>query len=414
MTRARAAALPALAVPVTFVLVNALSYALLLAAAHLLDKAAYGALFSLLALLSIAGIPMLALQTVAARRAATSAGTAGLVRGTAVVGLAAAVLVAALSPALARFLHLAGVTGILLIAATVPGAAVLGTAMGMAQGRRRFGRLAVLIAVATGARSATGLVGLELGRSPTATLIGIAAGMTAAAVAVGLARPGGRPDYRPSLRDRTRRGVLPETAGAAAAHGTFLLLTSLDSLLARHVLSADQAGVYAVGAVVTRAAVWLPQSVIALLFASLAEPQRHRRTARQASSVVVVIGAVLVAGTAALGPLVVTVVGGAKYHRLDSTIWLFTLLGALLAVLQLSVLAGLAQRTARRALLLWATIAVDLAVVLAAGDQMTPTRLVVTLSAVAGAAAAVGLWVTVRASGSEAQLPAPAGQGSGV
>src|SRR3954471_5219284 len=149
MTRSRADAVSALSVPVTFVLVNALSYGLLLAAAHLLGKSSYGALSSLLGLLLISTIPMMALQTVAARRAATRAGSVGLVRGTALVGGAVAVALAALSPALAAFLHLDDVTGVLLVAASVPGGAVLGTAMGIAQGRRRFRRLAALIAAST-------------------------------------------------------------------------------------------------------------------------------------------------------------------------------------------------------------------------------------------------------------------------
>ena len=404
----------ALSVPVTFVLANALTYALLLAAAHLLAKTAYGALSSLLGLLLISTIPMLALQTVAARRAATLAGSAGLVRGTAVVGGAVALVLAAASPALAAFLHLSGVTGVLLVAASVPGGAVLGTAMGIAQGRRQFGRLAALIALATGGRSAAGLVGLVLGRSTDSTLLGIAVGLSAAALAVAVVRPGGRADYGASLRDRTRTGVLTETAGAAAAHGTFLLLTSLDVLLARHVLPAGEAGVYAVGSVVTRAAVWLPQSIVALMFASLAEQHRHHRTARQASAVVLAIGGALVLGTGALGPLVVTVVGGAKYHRLDHAMWLFALLGALLAVLQLSVLAGLAQRTARRSLLLWATVAIDVSVVLAAGDDLTPVRLAATLAAVAAGAAAVGLWLTVRAPASPVHPAVAAGHAAGT
>jgi hypothetical protein len=132
----------AAAVPVTFVLANTLSYALLLVAAHVLSESAYGRLSSLLGLLLIATIPMLALQTVAARRCATEAGPAGIVRGTVVVGLGAAAVVAVLSPAAAAFLHLHDAGGVLLVAATVPAGAVLGAAMGVAQGRRRFGRLA--------------------------------------------------------------------------------------------------------------------------------------------------------------------------------------------------------------------------------------------------------------------------------
>lgn len=400
----------AAAVPIAFVLANALSYALLLAAAHLLSTARYGQLSSLLGLLLIATIPMLALQTVAARRCATESRPAGLVRGTAMVGAAATLVLAALSPALAAFLHFHGVGGTLLVAASIPASAVLGTAMGVAQGRRQFGRLAALMLAATGGRSVTGLVGLVVWRAPEATVAGVTIGLTTAAIAVAATGRNVR-IRRPSLRDGTRTGVLAETLHAAHAHGTFLLLTSLDVLLARHVLSSSDAGVYAAGAVVTRAAVWLPQSVIALMFASLAESTRHHHTARRASGVVLALGAVLVLGTAAAGPLVVSVFGRGKYHALDGTIWLFAAYGALLAVLQLSMLAGLAQRTARRAALLWATAVAEVAVVLTASGDATPTRLVATLVAVTAPVAAIALWLTVRGPALDPLLRQPAAEG---
>jgi O-antigen/teichoic acid export membrane protein len=406
-TATRASAVSAAAVPAAFVVANAVSYALLLVAAHLLDASDYGKLSSLLGLLLISAIPMLALQTVAARRAATHRASTGIVRGTAATGILATLVLVASSPALAVFLHLPNVYGILLVAATVPATSVLGTAMGVAQGRRRFRWLAVLMLAGTGGRSVGGLVGLLIGRSPQSTLVGILIGTATPAILVAAAGSGFAA-HRVSVRDRTRAGVLIEAMHAAHAHGTFLLLTSLDVLLARHVLSSADAGLYAVGSVVTRVAVWLPQSAVILMFASLAESENHRSTARRASAAVVGLGAVLVAGTAALGTLVVRLVGGSKYQALDHHIWLFALLGSLLAVLQLAVLAGLAQRKARRAALLWVTIAADVVLVLATGDQSTPIRLVLTLVSVTGAAALVALWLTLR------QVVAPDGHGPGA
>jgi hypothetical protein len=123
---------------------------------------------------------------------------------------------------------------------------------------------------------------------------------------------------------------------------------------------------------------------------------------------VLTLGACAVIGCALLGHLVVAAVGGGRYRLLDGTIWLFALLGALLAVLQLAVLAGLAQRDRRRALMLWSTIAGDVAVVLVTSSGATPIRLVVTYVLVTGAAASVALWLLVR------QPPVPAGQDGGV
>jgi O-antigen/teichoic acid export membrane protein len=414
MAASRASAISAAAVPIAFVLANAVSYALLLVAAHVMNAADYGKLSSLLGLLLISSIPMLALQTVTARRAATDVGTAGIVRGTALVGSLAAAALVVLSPALAEFLHLSSVAGILLVAATVPASAVLGTAMGVAQGRRHFMPLAVLMLASTGGRSVGGLVGLFIGRSPNTTLLGVLVGTGAAAVVVAAAGHGFA-GHRDSLRDRSKLGVLNETLHAGHALGTFLLLTSLDVLLARHVLNDTDAGAYAVGSVVTRAAVWLPQSVITLMFASLSESHRHRETARRAGAAVVALGVCVVAGSAALGSTVVSVVGGGKYHRLDDTIWLYALLGSLLSVLQLAVLAGLAQRRARRVALLWLTIAVDVTAVLIGEGDATPTRLVATLVVVTSGAALAALALTLGGSSpDDRQVLAPDGHGPGV
>jgi O-antigen/teichoic acid export membrane protein len=394
-------------VPIASTLANVASYALLLAAAHLMTKADYGKLSSLLGLLLLATVAMLALQTVAARRTAAGNGRSGVVRGTALVGTASAAGLAALSPAIAAFLHLPSVAGVVLVAATIPATAVLGTAMGVAQGKRDFRRLALLILLATGGRSVGGLIGLFVRHTATAALTGVLVGTAAAAIAVALSA-GGLAQHRAAFLDRASRGVLVETLHAAHAHGSFLLLTSLDVLLARHVLSASDAGVYAVGSVITRAALWLPQSVVVLMFASLAEAHRHRSTARRATVVVAALGAAMVAGTAALGPVIITIVGGSKYDQLDRIAWLFALLGALLALIQLAVLAGLAQRRVGRAALLWLTIAADLAVVLSTSANATPTRLVVTLVLVTTATAAAAIVLTLR------QAVAPDGHGPGV
>jgi O-antigen/teichoic acid export membrane protein len=407
MVAPRSSALSAAAVPIASTAANVASYGLLLAAAHLMTEADYGKLSSLLGLLLIATIPMLALQTVTARRTAAGVGRSGIVRGMSLVGAASALVLAALSPAIAVFLHLPSVAGVVLVAATIPATAVLGTAMGVAQGRRDFRRLALLIFLATGGRSVGGLIGLFVRHTTTAVLSGVLVGTAAVALAVG-SRAGGFDRRRAALLDRARAGVVIETLHAAHAHGSFLLLTSLDVLLARHVLSAKQAGVYAVGSVITRAALWLPQSVVVLMFASLAEKHRHRSTARRATIVVAVLGVVMVVGAAALGPLVITIVGGSKYHQLDGVAWLFAVLGALLALVQLAILAGLAQRRVGRAALLWLTIAADVAVVLATSAHATPTRLVSTLVLVTTATAAVAVLVTLR------QAVAPDGHGSGV
>jgi O-antigen/teichoic acid export membrane protein len=365
-------------VPAATISANVASYALLLAAAHELSKSDYGQLSSLLGLLLIGSVPMLALQTVAARRSASREGMSGVIGGALVVTVIATAAFALASPALAVFLHL-GVAGPLLVAATVPGVALLGAAQGVAQGRREFGRLSLFIGVTTGGRSLGGLIGLIIGRGVLSTLVGVLFGTATAAVFVGMRELRVRSGW-----DHARmREVVNETAHAAQAHSSFLLLTSIDVLLARHVLNADSAGMYAVGSVITRAALWLPQSVVTIMFASLAESHNHRHAARRTAGIVAGIGALAVGASAVASRLLVTAIGGSKYEGLEGIVWLFALLGALLALIQLSVMAGLAQRRVRRTLLVWLTIAADVAIVLILGDRATSRSIVITLVSVA-------------------------------
>lgn len=383
------------AVPLATVVANATSYVLVLVAAHAMTSADYGALSSLLGLLLLlAGVPMLALQTVTARRIAAGERQDGLVRGTAVVAVSATVGLALASPLLSDFLHLHSPMSVLLVAASIPPTAVAGTAMGCEQGRREFARLASLILLTTGGRSLGGLAGVLVHRSPEATLVGVLVGSSLAA-AVAAARTGDVARYWRAARTRARAGVVLETAHAAHAHAAFLLVASLDVLLARHVLGASAAGVYAVGAIVTRAALWLPQSVVTVLFASLATEREHGAGARRAVLAVGAVSLAIVAGTAAFGHEVVLSAGGRRYASLDHVVWLFAALGALLALVQLAVLAGLARRRIRRTILLWGTAAADCTVALAAAN-LTPARLITLFVGVTSVAAAVAVTITLR------------------
>src|ERR671934_257169 len=120
-------------VPAATIAANVTSYVLLLTAAHLLNKGAYGQLSSLLGLLLVTTVPMLALQTVAARRLPTGEDAEPVVvSAAAIIGAGAAVLLALVSPGLAAFLHLSSLSGPLLVACTIPATALLGACQGIA------------------------------------------------------------------------------------------------------------------------------------------------------------------------------------------------------------------------------------------------------------------------------------------
>ncbi len=352
----------ALLVPGAMILANAASYLLLLIGARQLPRAEYGELLSLLGVLLVATVPALAIQTIAARRTAVTGTDAALMRATLTVGGFAAAALLLCAPALYVFLHLSGPWGLAAIVAAVPGLTALGTLQGTAQGGRRFAALAGFTMATVGGRSVGGLLGLLAGNSATWCLAGAAIGVTfLAATSLAWASPRRR---RVAAEPEPLRDILVEAVHAAHGHGAFLLVTSIDVLLARHVLSGSAAGTYAAGSVVTRTALWLPQSIAVLLFASFTDHTRHRRAYAQAVAATTVVGMATVAGVALLGRFTVSVVAGARFHILDGSIWIFAVIGAALAVLQLSVVAGLALRRRGRIVTIWAVAIADVLLVL--------------------------------------------------
>lgn len=369
---------------------NILSYLLLLAAARSLHADDYGQLVTLLNLLLIGSVPSFALQAVGARRVATGQPD-GLAEVGAMVGLGAALVLAALSPLLVTFLHLPGPAGPLLVAATTLGTALQGLCQGIWQGRQRFSGLAATTFAGTAGRSAAGLLGLLVGGTAIWAMVALTVGTTLAAAGSALTLP--------QLRTRTTAGwrvlkpLLLECGSAAHAYGVFLLLSVADVLLARHVLPAAAAAGYAAGSVVTKGCLWLPQSVANVLFASLTDSDRHHRVFARAVASIAGLGALLTAGCWLLGPLVTRIVGGGGYASLHSEMWIFALLGSSLAVIQFTLVAGLAVRSVAVTAVVWLSVLAEVVTVLGVAEHPSVrlvAELVCAINVVAAAVATLG------------------------
>jgi hypothetical protein len=373
---------------------NALSYLLLLVAARRLLAVDYSELVTLLNILLIGYVPSLALQAVAARRTATAT-TTGLLRATLLIAFGAAAVTTALTPLLVVFLHLPSPSGPLLIAASLPGIAVQGLCQGIWQGLERFHALAITTFVGIFGRSAVGLAGLVIGRTSTITLAAIAVGVTVCAAASLVATPHARQGIPHQAHEL--RTLLVECAHASHAYGVFLLLSTTDLLLARHSLGATLAAVYAAGSVLTRIALWLPQSVASVLFASLTDVDRHRSLFMRASIALAGLGALMAGGAWLLNGLVTAVIAGNKYPQLKSDVWLFAALGGCLAIIQFALIAGLAVRSTVVTVLLWISIAAEAVTVLSLGSHATVRSIVVAVCVINLTAATAAVLLRVRA-----------------
>ncbi|KXO99486.1 lipopolysaccharide biosynthesis protein [Tsukamurella pseudospumae] len=366
-------------VTVGSMLANLCSYLVHLPASRWLGPSGYGEFAALLQLVLVLAVPALALQTVVARQVVRGAGAAQMRRLGYVIAVGATLLAGVAVPLAAAGLHTRAITAAAALAAA-PALVLLAVEQGVLQGERRFGRLAVLLAVAGLGKLAFSIPGLLVGPGPA--LLGTTVG---ALVAAGLGRvlagspPGS--DGAPSLDPVAGvRAVL----GASSVQLVLAVFASLDLLLARPVLGAAAGGTYALGAVAAKVAFWLPQAVGVVFYPQLATPERARGALRTVLALLIGLGLVCVAGAAICAPLA-TLLAGAEYRPVQGLLWLFAAQGALIALLQGLLLYAIAIERTRMAGYAWAVLAVEAAVLLT--WPRTPAEMIT--AAALGALAAV-------------------------
>lgn len=379
---------------------NVLAYGLVVVLARVLPVGPVGAVGSLVNLSVIGGVPALAVQLVTARETArhledTGHGDPGaaarMVRpalGLAVaVGVLLGVVAAAAAPAAAVFLRLDGPAAPLLVAVTLPATTLVFAVQGLLQGAQRFGALSTVFVLLAGLRLAGGGLGGAVGGGPVAVVTGLLAGtVVAAALALVVLRrataaPGGTPAAAPVPRPRA---LLADTARSTVSTSGLLVLLNVDVLLARHVLTAQESGLYTVGSLFAKAAFWGPAFVSTLLFARMSVERRRGRAVALGLLLTGGTGAAAVGGALALGVPLVRLVAGRPYEAVGSQAWLFAALGALLALAQVLVYARLAVADQWLGAAAWLAGAAICAVVLALPE---PHLRAVVGTAVAGAAA---------------------------
>lgn len=386
-SRARLAGLvgPAGAVAAGTGVANLLGYALTVTGARVLVPAEFGAFSALLAVVIVGNVAALAVQATVARDLARGHRVAHAVRGGLVIAVTVGLLLAWSAPLLAAFLSLGSAAPAVAAAVAIAALAAAGPALGVAQGRERFRRLALLVAGQAALRVAGGIAGMAMLPTAGGALVGMAAGLIVAAVAAWLL-------VRPEVRGAGPAGpAIVDTLGWGGLLLGFVIMTNADVVLARHVLSPVDSGLYGAGAIFTKIAFWLPQFVPLLAFPALADPARRQGAIRLGLATVGACGAVLVAGTALLSEAAVAAVAGGQYDGLASWVAGFTGLGALFAVSHLLVYARLASGDRATTVVVWVVLAGYVTVV-----EVAATTIAGVLGPAVGAAALIALWGLVR------------------
>ena len=162
-----------------------------------------------------------------------------------------------------------------------------------------------------------------------------------------------------------RHGLMPivrETVVNSQALFAYFALTNSDMLGARSVLDSHDTRLYAAGRILTRTVMFLPQFVVVIAFPSLSSEVNRGRALVASLSLVGALGAACVVGTAVLPGLALVFAGGREYDEVRGLLWLFALLGTTMAILQLLVYSVLARQGTMSILLVWAALAVLVAI----------------------------------------------------
>jgi O-antigen/teichoic acid export membrane protein len=243
----------------------------------------------------------------------------------------------------------------------------MGGQAGILQGERRWWSLAAIYLTVGIGRIGFGVAALVVRPDTLGAMTGVTVGAFLPAVVGWLALR--RPDRREAARRAPRHGsagrghrwapegVLRETMHNSHALLAFFALSNADVVIARNALNEHQAGLYAGGLILAKAVLFLPQFVVVIAFPFMAKRDAGKQMHLISLGAVLVIGAVTVAGVAALSGLALIFIGGPEYAELQSRLWVFAVIGTLLALLQLMIYNIVARQKQRAVLLVWGALA---------------------------------------------------------
>lgn len=373
------------------VVMNVGTYGFTLVAARMLGPREYSAVAALMGLLLVINVLSLGLQATGARQVAATGGNREDIENRIMVtsrraAWALGAFCLLLSPLAVYGLSLSWTAAILVALTAIP-LTIMGGQAGIFQGEKNWTPLAAIyVAVGVG-RLGLGAVGLMIRPDATGAMAGVLIGAMLPALVGGLVlrrRRGARP------ATAEIRSVLSEVGHNSHALLAFFALTNADVVLARGVLDAHFAGLYAGGLILTKAVLFLPQFVVVIVFPSMAGDSAPRMYLKGMALVggigaVATAGAWLVGQWAVFGPegdkrsLVVEFVGGAEYAEIDQRLWLFAVLGTLLAMMQVMIYEVVARQNRVGVYTVWAGLAVLLAAVAMTHSTLELLGLVLTI-----------------------------------
>jgi O-antigen/teichoic acid export membrane protein len=325
---------------------NGLNFGFQVFVSRVLGPTNYSALSALLALLTIASVPLSAIQLSCASAQTRLPGAADprrIIRVVGVAGLIAAATLIAAEPVVDGFLQLTTVVPLLWLCGWLVLAAVSAVPQGLLIGQSRFTVLG-LTALLGG-----GLGRLTFGISTAALHLGVSGGMAATTLGQGLTllllllatrAKGG--EERPELTLSAAEGAL-----STAALSGLAVFTAVDPVLARHTLDSIHSGYYSSAETAGRIALFAPGAVAVLAFPRFVKAaetgKSDRRDLLLALAGVAGVGVAVVLVVLAVPQLVIDVLFGTAYRPAVHQLEILAPAGALLGCLTLATYYHLAR-----------------------------------------------------------------------
>jgi O-antigen/teichoic acid export membrane protein len=365
-----------------------------------------------MATILVVAVLQLGLQATAARRIAAEPGHVAQIERT-ILGVtyraaaALCVLLLVLTPLLNQILRLESMATAALVSVVSVPFTIMGAQAGILQGERRWAALSVLYILSGVPRLFIGTALIAWRPTEFAALVGIGIGACAPVVAGWwlLRRPR---DPGVHSEDHGFRRVMAETFHNSQVLLAFFVLSNVDIVLARNVLDEHDAGLYAGGLILTKAVLFLPQFIVVIAFPSMATQDGRRRALTASLTLIAALGVFVTLAAAVVPDLALIFVGGDSYDEIADNLWIFAILGTLLAMLQLLVYSVLARQGQRSVYLVWgALVAIVVAGLTASTLRGLLTVVIATDAVLLAALLCISLLVIQRPSETPAAAPAP-------
>ena len=320
---------------------------------RLLGPAHYGAVGSILSILSLMAVPVGAAQLAVTQAVighvnnGQSFSLSRLIWRTFLIGLAAMLAFAALTPTIDGFLHLSSPLPLFLVGAWIPLATVAAVLQGALIGEYRF--RAVAFATFVGGGPIRLLFGAGMVLAGFGVSGAVFATIFAQAFSTGSLLFAARQKVRSQPKGSVVRTTRRDMTLSIGSIGSYTVLIGVDTFLARHFFPATVAGQYAAGAVAAHIALFVPGAIIAVTFPHLVSGEgtsiASRKAFTQALKLTVLLG-VLTGGVLAVLPsLVVHVLFGSSYTGAIAIVGLLAFASAVIGTVSLFTYFHLARRS---------------------------------------------------------------------